>query len=244
MHPGSLPGLMKKYITCTLLSITISYIIYAQDSVHPDFDKISTPYIYFEGSFNGKNLLFDNNWVKARLLTANNSIISNDSFLFNFDKIDQRLLVTADFKKVSEIDWREFKAILFYLRDTAYIFKHIYFISNKDLFQVIINDKSKYSLYKTIHTKLIKGYYGATTYSTPNSKSGDQYMDVPEYCILFPNKEYRIIHLLKRASIERVFKLNPDGDIVANFLNMAGNKESYEEDDLIQLILYLNKETL
>jgi hypothetical protein len=235
---------MKKYFATTLLSIAISLTIHSQDSVHPDFDKISTPYIYFEGSFNGKNLLFDNNWVKAKLLTANNSIISNDSFLFNFDKIDQRLLMTADFKRVSEIDWREFKAIMFYSRDTAYVFKHIYFISNRDLFQVLINDNSKYSLYKTIHTKLIKGHYGATSFSTPNSKSSDQYQDVPEYCILFPNREYRIIHLLKKASIEHVFKLNPDGDIVDDFLNMDRNKEYYNEDDLVRLINYLNQETL
>jgi hypothetical protein len=235
---------MKKYFATTLFAIAISLTLHAQDSVHPDFDKISTPYFYFEGSFNGKNLLFDNNWVKAKLLTANNSILSNDSFLFNFDKIDQRLLMTADFKRVSEIDWREFKAIMFYSRDTAYIFKHIYYISNRDLFQVLINDNSKYSLYKTIHTKLIKGHYGSTTFSTPNAKSSDQYQDVPEYCILFPNREYRIIHLLKRASIERVFKLNPDGDIVDDFLNMDRNKEYYNEDDLVRLINYLNKETL
>ena len=224
---------MKKNITCTFFCFVILCISHAQDSVHPTFDKISTPYIYFERVFNGKTLLFDNTWVRAKLLTANNSTISNDSLLFNFDKIDQRLLVTADFKKVSEIDWREFKAILFYLHDSAYVFKHIYYVSNKDLFQVLITDDGKYSLFKTIRTKLVRGEY--------TSRAIDEYVDMPEYCILFPNKEYRTFHLLKKGSIEKVFKLNPDRDTVDNFLNSAGNKEQYSEEDLIRLITYLNK---
>jgi hypothetical protein len=235
---------MKKYITCTLLSITISYIINAQDSVHPDFDKISSPYIYLEGTYNGKNLLFGNNWVRARLLTANNSIISNDSFLFNFDKIEQRLLFTSDYNKVYVIDWREFKAIQFYIHDSAYIFKHIYTLSNKDLFQVLINGSDKYSLYKTIHTKIIKGLYGTGLTLMPYDKAIDHFVDATEYYILFPNREYRIIRLLKRVAIERIFKLNPDSDLVNDFLSKTATKELYGENDLIQLILYLNKAIL
>ena len=235
---------LKKYITCTLFGFTILYISHAQESVHPDFDKISTPYVYFEGTYNGKNLLFGNNWVKARLLTANNSIISNDSFLFNFDKIEQRLLFTKDFNKIFEIDWREFKAIQFYIRDSAYIFKHIYTISNKDLFQVLINGSDKYSLYKSVHTKLVKGLYGSGLTLSPYDKAVDHFEDATEYCILFPNKEYRTTYLLKRAAIERIFKLNPDSNKVNDFLNTNDSKEQYGENDLIQLILYLNKSSL
>ena len=231
---------MNKYITCTLLFISISCISLAQDMLHTDFAKISTPYVYFnDGTYNGKNLLFDNEWVKAKLLTSDNEVINNDTLLFNFDKIDQRLLVTADFKNVFQIDWREFKAILFYRHDSGYVYKHISLISHKDLFQVLINGDGKYSLFKTIHTKVVKGSYGATSFG----RSSDKYLDVPEYCILFPNKEFRMIHLLKRAAIERIFNLDPDSEKVEDYLNM-NNKSVYAEDDLKQMILYLNKLTL
>ncbi|HEY8733411.1 MAG TPA: hypothetical protein VIL90_02520, partial [Puia sp.] len=143
-----------------------------------------------------------------------------------------------------EIDRREFKAILFYWHDSAYIFKHINFINDKDLFEVIINDNSKYSLYKVIHTKLIKGHYGGSAFSATNDKSADVFQDDAEYFIFFPNRQYRTIHLLKKAAIQRIFKLNPDSDLVDEYLRNTGNKDQYRENDLKQLILYLNRTNL
>jgi hypothetical protein len=236
---------MKKYITCTLLCITISYILNAQGKLSPEFSQISTPYPYANDiSLNGKNFYFDSSWVKARILASDNTIISSDAYLFNFDKIDHRLLITADFKKIFEIDRREFKAILFYWHDSAYIFKHINFINDKDLFEVLINDDAKYSLYKVTRTKLVKAHYGGSSFSAANEKSGDVYLNEAEYYIFFPNREYRKIHLLKRSAIERLFKLNPDSDIVNEFLQMSGNKQLYAEKELKQLILYLNSQEL
>ncbi len=91
---------MKKYITCTLLCIINSYILNAQGKLSPEFSQISTPYPYANDiSLNGKNFYFDSSWVKARILASDNTIISSDACLFNFDKIDHRLLITTDFKK-------------------------------------------------------------------------------------------------------------------------------------------------
>jgi hypothetical protein len=236
---------MKKYITCTLFTLSITYILYAQGNARSEIYQISTPFTYANDiSLNGKNFYFDSSWVKAKLLVANNKIISSDSFLFNFDKIDHRLLITTDFKRIFEIDRREFKAILFYWHDSAYIFKHINFINDKDLFEVIISDDTKYSLYKVTRTKLVKGHYGGSSSSATNDRSSDVYINEPEYYIFFPNREYRTIHFLKRASIERIFKLNPDSDVVSDFLRTAGDKGLYGENELKQLILYLNKQVL
>ncbi|HEV3221319.1 MAG TPA: hypothetical protein VGZ90_00500 [Puia sp.] len=236
---------MKKYITCTLISITISYIIHAQENVHPDIIQISKPFTDLnQGSFKGKNLLFEGNWVKGRLLTSNNSIVSSDSFFFNFDKIEHRLLITSDFKKMFEIDRREFKAALFYSNDSAYVYKHIYFINDKDLFQVLVFDENRYSLYKVIHTKLIKESFTINMISTPGSSYfREKYVDMPEYYIFFPNREYRSIFTLKKGPIERIFELNQDSEKVNEYLRM-GSSKVYNEDELIQLILYLNKESI
>jgi hypothetical protein len=236
---------MKKYITCTLLSLSFSYILYAQAKLSPDFSQISTPFQYPNDiSLISKNFYFDSSWVKARILASDNSIISSDSYFFNYDKIEHRLLITSDFKNIFEIDRREFKAILFYWHDSAYIFKHINFINDKDLFEVIVNDNAKYSLYKVTRTKLLKARYRSLSYPPTGEKSGDLYVNEPVYYIFFPNREYRTIHLLKRAAIERLFKLNPDSDIVNEYLRMSGNKQLYQESELKQLILYLNSQEL
>jgi hypothetical protein len=234
---------VKKYITCTLLSMVISYIVHAQESVHPDITQISKPLWDFnQGSFLAKTLFFEGNWVKGRLLTSNNTIVSSDTFFFNFDKIEQRLLVTSDFKTMFEIDRREFKAVLFYWHDSAYIFKHIYFINSKDLFQVLVNDDSRYSLYKVTHCKLVKGTMGTTGSFTLTPAGGnllDKYVDFTEYYILFPNRECRSIFSTKKRAIKRLFELNPDSSKVNDYLGLDGTKV-YAENDLIQLILYLN----
>lgn len=236
---------MKKYITCTLISITISYIIHAQENVHPDITQISKPFTdLYQGSFSGKNLLFEGNWVKGKLLTSNNSIVNGDNFLFNFDKIEHRLLITADYKNMFEIDRREFKAALFYFDDSAYVFKHIYFINDKDLFQILVNDETRYSLYKVIHTKLIREAFGINTISTPGAAAfREKYVDMAEYYIFFPNREYRSIFTLKKGPIERIFELNPDSGKVNEFLKMT-NSKVYDENELIQLILFLNKASI
>jgi len=232
---------MKKYITSTLFCFAILHMTYAQGNAYAEIAQITTRFKYLdEGSLYGKNFYFDSKWVKAKLLRADNSIVSNDSFLFNYDKIDRRLLITTDFKNIFEVDRREFKAVLFYWHDSSFVFKHINFINDKDLFQVIINDNGKYSLFKVMRTKLIKANYGeASFYSSGPSKS-DRYQDIPEYYIFFPNRGYKTIFFLKKAAIERAFDLDPDIDKVEDYLNSTGQKE-YKECDLIQLILYLNK---
>ena len=232
---------MKKVIFSLLLYLAVSCVLHAQDSVRPVFASVLRPFVYpSDISMTGKILLFGKEWLKGKLLTPNNTVISNDSFLFNFDKIDKRLLATRDFNNIFEIDWREFKAVLFYWHDTGFVFKHIYPISNKDLFQVLINGNEKYSLYKTVHAKVVKEYYFNVGAS---SKVPEKYQDLPEYCILFPNRDYRIIHSTKRAAIERVFSLDPDYLKVNEYLNTTA-KSVYDEEDLKKLIYFLNKENL
>jgi hypothetical protein len=110
-----------------MLCFSISGSLHVQDSFRITFAKMLTPYLILnEVALNAKILLFERQWVRGKLLTANNTVVTNDSFLFNFDKMERRLLVTKDFNRVFEIDWREFKAILFLCSDTGFVFKNIY----------------------------------------------------------------------------------------------------------------------
>ena len=238
---------MRKYITSTLLSLSISYIIHAQENVYPDVAQIGKPFVSNSLSpFRGKNLYFGGEWVKARILTSNNDILTSDTYLFNYDKIERKLLITSDFKSILEIDHREFKAIEFYVNDSAYFFKHIYYINDKDLFQILVRDDGRYALYKVMHTKMVRGTIGTVSNLglVPASNSLlDRYVDYAEYYISFPNKDFRSFFTIKRSAIKRLFGLNPEGSKVDNFFNLIGDKE-YDENDLIQLVSYLNRGTL
>jgi len=230
---------MKKYLTFTLIGIIFLHFTHAQGNSCAEIIRISVPFKDFkQGSMYGKNLYFGDTWVKAKLLKADNSILTNDSVLYNFDKIERKLLITTDLKNISEIDHREFKAVLFYWHDSTYIFKHINFINDKDLFQVIIIRKEKYSLFKVVRTKLIRSRVSSFLVQAEPSPY-DRFEDIAEYYIFFPNKEYKTIYLPRRADIKRVFTLNRDAGKVEAYLNSTGKKE-LDENDLIRLISYLN----
>ncbi len=237
---------MNKYITSTLLCLSISYTICAQEKSYPDIAQLSKPFVSNSMTpFRGKNLYFGGDWVKARILTSNNNILSSDSFLFNYDKIDRKLLITSDFKSIFEIDHREFKAIEFYISDSAYFFKHIYFINDKDLFQILVRDEGKYSLYKVMHTKIVRGTFGTlgNIGLVTSGNLADRYVDFAEYYIFFPNRDYRSFFNIKKPAIKRLFGLNPEGSKVNDFFNSIGNRD-YDENDLIQLVNFLNREFL
>jgi hypothetical protein len=187
----------------------------------------------------GQNLYFGNHWLKAKLLRADNSVDGNDSFFFNFDKIDRNLLVTRDLRDIRAIDYREYKAVVFYFNDTAVLFKHLDFINDKDLFQIMINGKEKYSLCKVVRTKIVKPFYGAGTYS-PKASPLDRYQDVIFYYVFFPNKDYKKLTLLKKSGVERMFRLDPDAPRVNDYFQV-NDKKDLKEEDLVQLISYLNK---
>ena len=241
VNPSLNSGVMRKNLTNTLLCLLLPFALLSQNSSNTDLTHIITPYRFVnESSINGKNLYFEY-WVKGKLLLADNSVVNGDNYYFNFDKIEHKLLITSDFRSIYEIDRREFKAILFYLRDTGYVFKHISYINDKDLFQVMVNESTKYSLFKVVHTKLVKGVYNGM-YTSSGLTVTDKYMDATEYFIFFPNKEYRVVHSLKKAALEKAFLFNPDSDKVSDYLNGAGEK-SLEEKDLMHLIAYLNDNT-
>jgi hypothetical protein len=232
---------MKKNITWTVVCIMIVQTICAQGNSYSDLTKLGTlsKSQFDPESIFGKNFYFEGAWVKAKLLKSDNSVLSNDSFLYNFDKIDRTLFITTpDYKNIFQIDYREFKAIVFYVHDSAYLFKHLDFINDKDLFQILINGKEKYSLCKVTRTKLIR-FYNSMGLQTTKISPLDKYEDINMYYIFFPNKNYKRFFLLKRSALQRIFRLEPDGQKVSEYLDLIGKKD-LNENDLEQMINYLN----
>src|SRR4029077_13626729 len=160
----------------------------------------SPPETSLRGFTKGSRYLFDTAWVKGFVLSANNSIIRNDSFLLNLDKMTQSLLVTTDFKTFIEINKKEFKSVTFFVHDSAYVFEHVYLINNNKLYEPIIKTEDQYSLFKLIHTNLKRIYRSGN--SPFHGSSYDEYVDVPEYYIVFPSKETRNFFNLKKNTIE------------------------------------------
>lgn len=187
----------------------------------------------------GNPLLFDSSWARATVVAENNEVISNDSLHFNFNKLNQNLLVTVDYRKIYEVDKREVKSVTFYWHDSVYIFEHVFAINKKDFFLELIPNDGKYSLYKFIHTT-IKPVNWHSNGLVTEEVLFDQYIDNPEYYIIFPDKDFRILNKINRKSIEKAFVLTKDSQKVDDWLR-GKNKNPAGEDLLWNLILGLNE---
>jgi hypothetical protein len=209
----------------------------AQYRAFPDYTLYNPPTSRSDVPIKGSPLLFDSAWAHAKVVSENNEVISNDSLLFNFNKLNQNLLVTEDYQKIYEVDRRDFKSVTFYWHDSVYIFEHVFAINEKDFFQELIRDDKKYSLYKFIHTT-IKPVSWHSNGLTTEGVLYDQYIDDPIYYIIFPDKEYRILNKINRKSIGKAFMLKKDSQKVNDWLKGKSNPAG--ENLLWNLIENLN----
>ena len=221
-------GLVCLLFALTGYSQSTNEMLNAHRFIRPDEDITMTK---------GTRYLFDTSWAKGTLVAANDTEIRNDSFYFNFDKITQNIFFTQDMKNVFELDKKEFKSFELHWHDSVYAFEHVFAINNSDFFQVLVKTADKYSLYKFIHTQIKKADYTNNGISESGSKY-DEYIDVPEYYIIFPNKEFRNFNSLKKNSIVKVFTLNPDKDKVNEFY--SSHSRGSGEGNLKELIRFLN----
>jgi hypothetical protein len=209
----------------------------AQGGIFPNYPLYNPPVSPRAVPIKGSPLLFDSSWAHAKVVAENNDVISNDSLFFNFNKINQNLLLTEDYRKIYEVDRRDVKSVTFYWNDSVYIFEHVFAINKRDLFQELIRDDKKYSLYKFIHTTIKPVSWHSNGLQT-EGELYDQYVDDPIYYIIFPDKEYRILNKIDRKSIEKAFILKKDNQKVNDWLK--GKSYPTGEDLLWNLILSLN----
>ncbi|HTS45478.1 MAG TPA: hypothetical protein VMH01_13855 [Puia sp.] len=231
---------MRKAGLIFTILLTLLVNAHTQNSLLPSFrsNRSIADLYYSDGGAKGTRYLFGNDWVKGIVLLENNDLVSNDSLRFNMDKISQTLFITRDLRTIEEIDKKEFKAVTFYQNDSVYVFEHVNLINDKKLFQLIIKSETHYSLFKLLHTGLKKVYYTSKD-PKEGERNYDEFVDAPEYYIIFPNKEIRSFFNLKKNAVERIFTLHQDVDRVRAYLaNYSGDK--IDESSLKNLILYLN----
>lgn len=202
------------------------------------YNGTGIPQYSIKDSTRGSRYLFKG-WVKGAITSANNVIISNDSFWLNFDKITQQLFVSLDKKNVIGVENKEFKALYFRDSSREISLERVPWIDNKKLLIVLVSDKGKYALYKLLNTKLKRADH-VDDGVQERGNNYDEFVDAPIYYVLFPNHEYRNLYVLKSKAIEKLFSLGPEAQPVKTYLNAHVNAP--ENESLItNLILFLNQ---
>jgi hypothetical protein len=184
----------------------------------------------------GSRYLFDD-WAKGTVVSANNTVIDNSKFLFNYDKISNNLFITLDRKTAIEVGKEEFKSFTLRKNDSEYVFTHVFLIDNHHFFQTIVKNDQKYSLYKLIYTKLVKSNY-FTDGLYESGKPYDEYVDMVDYYVILPgDKIYKKVNTTRR-SIKEILSMEKTK------INLFISEHRYElidENFLKSLVLFFNQ---
>lgn len=184
----------------------------------------------------GSRYLF-NEWVRGFVISALDSVIAHNDYLFNYDKINQSLLLTVDKKSAIEIRNEDMKAFALKQGDQLYVFEKWALRHDDKFYRILVKDSGRYVLYKFTTTKFEKSNYSSDGFHE-TGKPYDEYTDMPEYYILFPDGQtYKTVELKKKAI--RV-ALAGDQKKVDDYFS-SHRYANADEALLVDLVKYLNR---
>ena len=181
----------------------------------------------------GRRYFFDE-WVRGSVVTTSGKKINSEDLYFNFDKVNNSLIVSKDKKEVIDVNSDSIKEIHFTNKGMTYDFVKEEKIAPQH-FAEQLQKNDLLSLYKTINTKFVKSNY-TTNGLSESGNPYDEYVDAPTYFICYKG-EFRQVSLkfksIKTALKEESKKVN---DFYADHQN-----DEVDENFLINLVMYINK---
>lgn len=142
-------------------------------------------------------------WSSGLVVNQFDTIINNESYLLNYDKISGGLLLTQDKQTYIEIDKAQVKSFALKNSEGGYVFERAPLINGSDYFQ-LLSKGDKYAAYKSIKAKLVKAN-GVSNGLTEVGNSYDEYVDhVVYYFVDVKNKTVRQFELKKKSIKEAV----------------------------------------
>jgi hypothetical protein len=197
-------------------------------------DAGATGYIAKENSVHGSRYLFDD-WVHGFVITNADTIKQSDTYLFNYQKMDNSLVFTDGGDAMKEIPKGSIKKfVLFDEKAQPYAFVDVPAIDPKHYVQVLAAG-SKYALYKQLNTKYFPNDY-VSNGMTSSGHNYDEFKDEPEYYVVKqPGGQPQKI-LFKNKSIKAVFA----DDIAKVNKYLSDHDADLDENYLADLVSYLN----
>jgi hypothetical protein len=176
-------------------------------------------------------------WVKGKVFNLDSQLISDDSFVFNYDKITKKLLATQDNKTVVEVNDEDMKSFTLTYGDVSVTFERIPLISNEGFYVLLAESGKKYSLYKRIKTRFQRTNF-TTNGIFQSGNNYDEFIDEPDYYIVMPGQKEAKKLELTRKSVKAMFK--PEiSKVRSYFTDHSG--EAFDEVYLTGLVNFLNK---
>jgi len=186
----------------------------------------------------GSRLLFGS-WVNGKLIDKNDQEINTKGYVFNYDKIERKLLATLDKKTLIEVEDSAIKSYsLSNPSDGETLFKKVTGVDkNKFLIVLVDAQDKKYSLFKSLKTEFVKANFTSNGLIQSGNKY-DEYVDKSEYYLSNSSSKNLIKVELKEKQIKKA--IPDDQDKVNAFFASQQDTNKIDELLLIKLISYIN----
>jgi hypothetical protein len=183
----------------------------------------------------GNRFLF-NKWVHGYTLAADGSITQNDSYLFNYNKLDGNVVFTTDGNGMHQTVRTEVNGfVLFDGNAQPYVFATVPAVDNAHYVQVLASG-NKYKLYKVFGTKFIKSNFSTNGISSSGNKY-DEYVDESSYFVVKVPDGQPTKLALKKKALKAAFPA--DADKVNKYF--TDNDKDIDEAYLVGLADALNQ---
>src|SRR6266487_1756893 len=163
----------------------------------------SLPVFLIKQDTKGNRYLYEN-WVHGSVLGVDGVVYNSSKFLFNYDKIGQKLIMQLDSNSILELNSGDIAGFTLKDDSSEYHFERLKNSTDLNFYQPVYKDEKGYSLCKLLFTKLKKADYQTNGIIESGNKY-DEYADEVEYFIVSPKKELMKIDF-KKKSIEKVLE--------------------------------------
>ena len=132
-----------------------------------------------KGQLHGSRYLYVN-FVHGFVLNASDVLFHHPDYLFDYDKLEGKLLYTSNMTTVNEVSWDQTKSFTLYSSNGERLdFEKVPAIDNSHFSQVIASGK-KYKIYKLIKTKFVRADY-VNNGMAAHGNDYDEYLDDADY---------------------------------------------------------------
>jgi len=161
-----------------------------------------------KGDTRGSQYLFET-FVHGYMISSAGEVAHNPNFLFDYDKIGGRLLLTRDNKLITEIGWDQINSFtLFSNTDERFDFEKAPAIDPSHYVQVVASG-NKYKIYKLIKTKFAKADY-VNNGAAAHGHDYDEYVDDANYYVFDLQTNQPKKFSLRKKSIKEAFAKEAD----------------------------------
>lgn len=192
------------------------------------------PVFLIKENTKGNRYLFEK-WVKGSVKNVQGQIYQGSNALFNYDKLNKKLLIFLDSAKIIELNSSDIGSFTIGDSGQQVTFERLRNSTDLNFYQPVYKNEKGYSLYKLLKTTFKKADYQTNGLFESGNKF-DEYVDTQEYYILSDKGELAKI-TFKKKSIEKCF--GKESEKVDAFFTSHKN-DNIDEAFVASLLEFIN----